>query len=59
MQIAWERDDVAFIAVVPVALAFIATSSNLCNGISYLVILDHIVLRSSGLYHNVLYHNTT
>ena len=33
VQIAWERDDVAFIAVVPVALAFVATSSNLYNDI--------------------------
>ena len=43
VQMAWERDDVAFMAVVPVALAFVATSSSLCNGKLHYIILDHTV----------------
>jgi hypothetical protein len=50
VQMAWERDDVAFMAVVPVALAFVATSSNLCDGILYYVILDHFMLGNNALY---------
>lgn len=32
VQMAWEREDVAFIAVVPVTLALVATSSSLRGG---------------------------
>ena len=44
VQIACDRDDVAFIAVVPVALAFVATSSNLYIITWHCIALQYIAL---------------